>query len=128
MELWSPTLECLEITATDHLGVCLMFGILNISKMLSLKTLHLMLPAPASYDRLPTGKDDTNFLFMEAAFIDQYPQVTSIQVTVAVGDLLVDFAFLGKYVDVSEFLHVVKSKGVLVVVYDSVRYHISGRD
>jgi hypothetical protein len=128
MELWSPTLECLEITATDHSGVCLMFGILNISEMLSLKTLHLMLPAPASHDRLPTGKDDTNFSFTEADFMDQYPRVTSLQVTVAVGDSSVDIAFLRKYVDASEFLHVVKSKGFLVVVYDGVRYHVSGRD
>jgi hypothetical protein len=122
MLLTSSTLESFTISAADQSGVFLMFGIVNISELASLKTIYLMLPAPASHHRLPTREDGDEFWNTEEDFFQFHPQVTSVQVTVAVGDSPMDVSFLWKYLETSEFLQIVKSKGILVLVYDDVRY------
>jgi hypothetical protein len=122
MPLTPSTLESFTISAADQSDVFLMFGIINISELASLRTLYLMLPAPASHDRLPTREDGDEFSNTEEDFFRLHPQVTSVQVTVAVGDSPMDVSFLWKYLETSELLQIVKSKGILVLVYDDVRY------
>jgi hypothetical protein len=122
MLLIPSTLESFTISAADQSDVFLMFGIINISELASLRTLYLMLPAPASHDRLPTREDGDEFSNTEEDFFRLHPQVTSVQVTVAVGDSPMDVSFLWKYLETSELLQIVKSKGILVLVYDDVRY------
>jgi hypothetical protein len=121
------TLCELELTAEENLEILNLFMVLYSSKLPALKTLHIYLLAYDEDHIWWEYHEDPNISLTEADFIDQFPLVDTVHVTVsrekvAAADDNVTFAALWTYLGASQFLQVVKALGILTVVFHRTTY------